>query len=302
MLIRMNAALRRVPRWAILASSLVVTASVAWLDYRMGDGIEIAVFYLPPIVAVAWHLGRSAGVSFAALTTVTRAVLDWTSQPVGSPAHFLFFNSAAQLLFFLFIAGMVSLLAEQTVELRTLAREDPLTGIPNRRAFFGALDRAVEWSRRQGMPWALAYLDVDNFKKINDTLGHGTGDEVLRRVARSLREGTRKVDVVARLGGDEFALLLPETDAPRAEMIVNKVLVLLEEMVVREGWDVSFSIGSVTFTAPPESVDAAVAMADACMYRAKAHGKAGAVFRSWPDQVALELPHGMVAAARIGRD
>jgi diguanylate cyclase (GGDEF)-like protein len=299
MLIRMNAALRRVPRWAILAGSLLVTALVAWFDYRAGEGIEIAVFYLPPIVAVAWHLGRSAGVWFAALTTLTRIVLEWLSRGPGAP--YLVWNSAAQLLFFLFISGLVSLLAEQTVELRILAREDPLTGIPNRRAFFGALDRAVEWSRRQGMSWVLAYLDVDNFKKINDTMGHGVGDEVLKRVARILREGTRRIDVVARLGGDEFALLLPESDAEQAETIVNKLLSLLDEGMQREGWEVTFSIGAVTFAAPPDSIDAAVAMADACMYRAKARGKAGAVFRVWPEQAPLPLPQGVPAVARSGR-
>lgn len=301
MLIRLNAALRRVPGWAILAGSLLVTAAVAWFDFRAGAGMEIAVFYLPPIVAVAWHLGRSAGVWFAALTTLTRIALDWVSRPGGLASPYLVWNSVAQLLFFLFVSALVSLLAEQTVKLRTLAREDPLTGIPNRRAFFGALDRAVEWSRRQGMSWVLAYLDVDNFKKINDTLGHGVGDEVLRRVARTLREGTRRIDVVARLGGDEFALLLPETDAEQAETIVNKVLSLLDEVVRREGWEVTFSIGAVTFTAPPDSIDAAVAMADACMYRAKARGKAGAVFRAWPEQVPLTLPEGVAAVARSGR-
>lgn len=302
MLIRMNAALRRVPPRAILAGSLLVTAAVGWLDFQAGYGMEVAVFYLPPIVAVAWHLGRSAGIGFAIFTSLLRVLLDLLSRPSGESVQILVWNFSAQLLFFLLIAALVSTLAEQTIELRTLAREDPLTGIPNRRAFFGALDRAVEWSRRQGMSWVLAYLDVDNFKRINDTLGHAAGDEVLQRVARVLHEATRRVDVVARLGGDEFALLLPETDAARAETVINKLLALLEESMARTGWDVTFSIGVITFTAPPDSVDTAVAMADACMYRVKARGKAGALFRTWPDEEALELPRGVAAAVRMGRD
>jgi diguanylate cyclase (GGDEF)-like protein len=304
MLIRLNAALRRIPGWAILLGSLLMTAAVAWIDYRAGSGLEIAVFYLPPIVAVAWHLGRSAGVGFAVFTTLMRAVLDWVARPGAASSQMFAWNSAAQLLFFLFIAALVSLLAEQTVELRALAREDPLTGIPNRRAFFGALDRMLEWSRRQGSSWVLAYLDVDNFKKINDTRGHAVGDAVLQKVARTLREGTRRIDVVARLGGDEFALLLPETDAARAEMVVNKLLSLLDETMSRAGWgsDVSFSVGVITFAVPPDSIDTAVSMADACMYRVKARGKAGALFRIWPDHAALELPRGVAAAARISRE
>jgi len=109
------------------------------------------------------------------------------------------------------------------------------------------------------------------------------------------------VDVVARLGGDEFALLLPETDAARAETVINKLLALLDEAMANTGWEVSFSIGVITFVSPPDSVDTAVAMADACMYRVKARGKAGALFRTWPDQAALELPRGVAAAARVGR-
>ena len=302
MLIRLNAALRRVPRWAILVGSLLATAAVAWLDYQAGYGMEVAVFYLPPIVAVAWHVGRAAGVGFALLTTAVRLGLDLLARPLAGSMQLLIWNSAAQLLFFLFIAGLVSVLAEQTVELRVLAREDPLTGIPNRRAFFGALDRAVEWSRRTGMSWVLAYLDVDNFKKLNDAHGHSVGDAVLQRVARTLKEGTRRIDVVARLGGDEFALLLPETDGGHAETAIGKLLSLLNEAMLRGGWDVTFSVGVITFTAPPDSVDTAVSMADACMYRVKARGKAGALFRNWPDEEALVLPRGVAAAARMSRD
>jgi diguanylate cyclase (GGDEF)-like protein len=298
MLIRLNATLRRVPRWSIVVGSLLYTAVVAWTDYRIGTSLPMAVFYLPPIVAVSWFLGRSAGLLFVLLSAAAGSLLE---RIAGASTRLLLWNGASQLLFFLVVAALVSVLAEQTVQLRTLAREDPLTGIPNRRAFFGALDRALEWSRRQGVPWVLAYLDVDNFKKINDTRGHGVGDAVLQQVARTLREGTRRIDVVARLGGDEFALLLPNTDAGEAETVINKLLAVLEEAMASNGFEVSFSIGVVTFAAPPDSLDTAVAMADACMYRVKARGKAGAVFRIWPAQAALELPRGVAAAARMGR-
>lgn len=300
MLIRLNATLRRVPRWIVLTGSLAYTALVAWIDVRAGAGLDLAVFYLPAIAAVSWYLGRAAGTALALVATTIGAVVSLALRPPGFDREMLLWNSAAQFLFFLFAAMLVAVLEQQTVRLRTLAREDPLTGIANRRAFFGALDRAMEWSRRQGMSWALAYVDVDNFKKLNDTQGHGAGDGVLRKVARTLREGIRRVDIVARLGGDEFALLLPETDADAAETIVSKLQLQLDQAMAEDGWDVSFSIGVMTFTVPPESLDAAVAMADACMYRAKARGKAGAVFRVWPEQAALELPLGVAAVTRSG--
>ena len=298
MLIRLSATLRRVPNWIVTTASLLYLAFVAWVDYRTAFGIEMAVFYLPPIAAMAWYLGRGPGIAVAGLATVIEAALESFA---GFPDHLLIWNSAAHFLFFFFAAALVAVLAEQTVQLRIMAREDPLTGIPNRRAFFGALDRAVEWSRRQGMAWVLAYLDVDNFKRVNDSLGHAAGDAVLRRVARTLRDCTRRIDVVARLGGDEFALLLPETGPEEAETVVNKLLMELDRAMLRDGWEVTFSVGVITFVTPPDSVDTAVSMADACMYRVKARGKAGAVFRIWPEDAALELPRGVAAAARIGR-
>ncbi|PYP39597.1 MAG: hypothetical protein DMD43_10520 [Gemmatimonadetes bacterium] len=174
------------------------------------------------------------------------------------------------------------------------------TGISNRRAFFGALDRIVEWGRRTGAPWVLAYLDVDDFKKVNDELGHGTGDLVLKTVARVLREATRRIDVVARLGGDEFALLLPQTTAEQGELVVEKLMTLLEDAMGRSAWPVSFSIGVITFNAAPESGDTAVAVADACMYRVKASGKAAAAYRTWPQpgEVGGRPPRGKAARGR----
>lgn len=288
MLHRLNESLRRLPRWVILGASLAVTGLVALLDYRAGPEIGMTVFYLPPIAAATWYLGRGLGVVVAFLSTGIAMVVGWiTQQSTPGGQRLLFWDSGVQLLFFLLAATVVSIMAGQTLRLRTLAREDGLTGIPNRRAFFGALARALEWGRRHGTPWVLGYLDVDDFKRINDTLGHGVGDAVLRTVARTMREGLRRVDVVARLGGDEFALLLPETEADRAELVVNKLMVSLREAMAREGWEVTFSIGVITFLKSPHSVDSAVAAADECMYGVKAKGKAGAAYQTWPDRYQL---------------
>jgi len=284
----LNESFRRLPRGVILGASLAVTGLVALLDYRAGPEIGMTVFYLPPIAAATWYLGRSVGVVVAFLSTAIATVVAWITQPSTlSGQRLLLWNSAVQLLFFLLAVTVASIMAGQTLRLRTLAREDALTGIPNRRAFFGALARAVEWGRRHGTPWVLGYVDVDDFKRINDTLGHGVGDAVLRTVARTMHDGIRRVDVVARLGGDEFALLLPETDADRAEVVVNKLLVSLRQAMAREGWEVTFSIGVITFLKAPHSVDAAVAATDECMYGVKARGKAAAAYQTWPDRYRL---------------
>jgi diguanylate cyclase (GGDEF)-like protein len=269
---------------SIVMLSLLGIGLVTWLDYRTGPAIEMAVYYLPAIAAVAWYVGWRTGVGFALLATLASIVTDWATFAPEPPLRIVLANGAARLLFFLFAAGMTSLVARQTAGFSTMAREDPLTGVPNRRAFFMELDRALEWGRRYDTPLVLAYLDVDDFKQINDGLGHAEGDTVLVTMARALRDGTRKVDTVARLGGDEFALLLPGTDARQAERVIEQVLGLVRERIHQElhGRRVTLSVGVVSFAVPPASADTALALADAAMYVGKQQGKNRVAFRTWP--------------------
>jgi diguanylate cyclase (GGDEF)-like protein len=120
-------------------------------------------------------------------------------------------------------ATMAIVAAGQLEELRALAEEDPLTGLPNRRAFMRDLESELERTRRHGRPLALVLCDVDNLKHINDTQGHPGGDRALCEVARGLRECLRAGDTAFRIGGDEFALLLPETTAEQAAIVAARV-------------------------------------------------------------------------------
>jgi diguanylate cyclase (GGDEF)-like protein len=154
-----------------------------------------------------------------------------------------------------------------------LARIDPLTNVPNRRAFYEALDKERVRSLRYRRPFTIAYLDLDNFKKVNDSLGHAVGDELLVQVAAGLRTNLRASDYVGRLGGDEFAVLLPETDATAAKLVLCKLRLRLLEEMKTHCWQVTFSIGAATFLDPPDSLDVIILMADETMYAIKAHGK-----------------------------
>jgi diguanylate cyclase (GGDEF)-like protein len=119
----------------------------------------------------------------------------------------------------------------------------------------------------------LAYIDLDNFKTVNDTYGHLIGDSLLRLVADTIRNNIRTTDVLARLGGDEFVVLLPETDFEQSEIVINKVQTQLLDEMKKNNWPVTFSIGAVTFLTPPESVDEMIKKADNLMYSAKKNGK-----------------------------
>ncbi|NUS61878.1 MAG: diguanylate cyclase, partial [Lysobacter sp.] len=110
-----------------------------------------------------------------------------------------------------------------TDELQHQAHHDPLTGLPNRRAFESRLRRAVQSAKEQGSRHALLYFDLDHFKPVNDTAGHAAGDELLRQLAKLLRSQLRESDALARLGGDEFAILLEDATGEQASIVAEKV-------------------------------------------------------------------------------
>ena len=156
---------------------------------------------------------------------------------------------------------------------KELARTDVLTGLANRRAFYEALQVERSRAARYRRPITLACVDLDNFKRVNDTLGHSVGDELLARVADVLRQTLRLTDTIGRLGGDEFALLLPETDAPSAEALLEKLRVVLRRAMEARKWPVTFSVGAATFLENPPSIEHMIQTADELMYAVKKSGK-----------------------------
>jgi diguanylate cyclase (GGDEF)-like protein len=168
--------------------------------------------------------------------------------------------------------------------LQRLVAIDPLTGIANRRHFDRALDREVRRARREQLPLSLIFLDLDDFKHFNDTYGHAHGDDVLRRVARTLDESFRRGgDLVARYGGEEFAVVLPGVDAHRAGLYAERLRRRIWRMAIATGASgagdrITISAGVATF-APnmPGSVDATadalLRAADQALYRAKCQGR-----------------------------
>ena len=156
---------------------------------------------------------------------------------------------------------------------KELARTDMLTGLANRRAFYEALQVERARATRYGRPMTLVYLDLDNFKRVNDTLGHAVGDELLACVADLLRRTLRASDTVGRLGGDEFALLLPETNAQAAEALLQKLGSVLGDTMRAKQWPVTFSMGAAAFLDNPATVEEMIRTADELMYSVKKSGK-----------------------------
>jgi diguanylate cyclase (GGDEF)-like protein len=163
--------------------------------------------------------------------------------------------------------------------LEALSRTDPLTGLLNRRAFEAELDGRLDRGGLSSAPGALVYVDLDNFKAVNDMGGHARGDEALRAVAGLLLRSTRPGDLVARLGGDEFALWLERTDAPTAARRAAELIAAAETLAVFSGdaaHPFGFSIGAAVFAPGSGETPAALGQrADAAMYGVKRDGKSG---------------------------
>ncbi len=162
-------------------------------------------------------------------------------------------------------------------ELRCLASTDPLTGVSNRRAFFEASERELKRAARYGRPVALMMLDIDHFKKVNDTHGHKAGDVVLKAFADCCHEGLRGQDLLGRLGGEEFAILAPECDAEAAAGVSERFRQSLARLRVSvEGLTdpISFtvSIGLIDCD-PQEPIDHLLDKADKALYEAKRTGR-----------------------------
>jgi len=167
--------------------------------------------------------------------------------------------------------------AEADAEMARLARTDPLTGLHNRRMFEGEVDMALRRAARQGTSAAAAYLDIDHFKRINDTLGHATGDLVLVEFARRLRASVRATDTVARLAGDEFVVLFEGlAGAEELAALGRKIVDAVRPVFLPEGprLAVTTSVG-LAFAGPGATRETLLRQADEALYAAKAGGRDG---------------------------
>jgi diguanylate cyclase (GGDEF)-like protein len=158
------------------------------------------------------------------------------------------------------------------------AHRDPLTGLINRRRFFELASEQLALARRHQRPCGVLMVDLDDFKRINDTFGHAGGDEALRAAARCVVDTVREVDIVARFGGEELAALLPQTEAPAAWLIAERIrgaLAALEIPFEGRMIRVTASLGVASWSSSEGGIEAALDRADAALYRVKRAGRDG---------------------------
>jgi diguanylate cyclase len=162
---------------------------------------------------------------------------------------------------------------QQNIELAALSMTDGLTRLPNHTAWLEAVEREFARSRREGHPSAVLMIDLDHFKRINDSHGHPAGDEVLRGVAEVLREALRSHDVPGRYGGEEFGVLLPGSDVAAAEAIAERIRRKIEWASFAGELRITASVGCAALESGDSHPAAWVARADRALYAAKAAGR-----------------------------
>lgn len=252
---------------------------MGYIDYATGVEARVFPLYYIPIGIGALRVSHRFGVGLSVLSTALWAAGRVASDAAWTPG-ILTFNILMQFSSFGVVAFLVAGIRGRYDLERELSRRDTLTGLSNSRAFYELAELLLAGARRSERPLTIAYLDLDNFKAVNDTRGHLEGDLALQATAEILRTGTRGSDVVARLGGDEFAVLLPETGPDAARMLLERLHDAHAAAMGKHDWPITASIGAITFLRAPGSVEAAVQGADALMYRAKHEGKSRVVLEA----------------------
>jgi diguanylate cyclase (GGDEF)-like protein len=231
----------------IAFGSIIFIFLIGYLDYLTGFELSCSLFYLLPISIAAWFVDRNTALVASVLSALTWYIANVLVGAGYSPSWIAIWNTLIRLGFFTIATLLLTDLRQAIKREKNLSHTDDLTGVKNSRYFYELASMELLRAMRYNHPLTLAYMDVDDFKGVNDRFGHVVGDRLLRAVAETLKTTLRRTDVVARVGGDEFVLLLPETGEAAAKAAFTRIHSSLCEKMLENNWEVTFSIGVVTY-------------------------------------------------------
>jgi diguanylate cyclase (GGDEF)-like protein len=273
-------ALNRLSKMGAVGLAMGLLIIVAWVDWQVRSEIGLSVFYIIPIIILTWRLGLQLGLASSCVAGIIWMINEFHTFQKDSLLIVLW-NTAMRLMIFALISLLLNQFQVSYQAMQDLIHKDGLTGLNNWRSFQESL--AIELSRqsRYRDPMTLVFMDVDNFKQVNDQWGHPRGDALLRAIAECLATQVRTGDVVSRLGGDEFTILLPRTDQQQAQMFINRLHPHLQALAAAEQLPVGFSLGVITYAQTTPTQTEIVAIADQLMYQAKQTGKNRVVYQTF---------------------
>lgn len=263
----------KISKKKVLFFSILFIFLIDLLDYSFGGILHLSIFLTAPAALVTWNVGLPTGLLLSVLSA-SYPMVDYLLRPHLFPHPWIvIWDATVVSVYFSIICIVLAALKKELENTFEKSRIDPLTGLLNAGTFFEMAEKERSRSNRYGHPFTLCFLDLDNFKKVNDIHGHLTGDKLLKKVSAILRNGVRSSDIVGRLGGDEFVVLFPETGSSAAERLSSQLHQALNEALKNETPLVTASMGVVTFFDVPAKIDEMVHMADLLMYEAKKSGK-----------------------------
>ena len=255
-------------------TSLIILPAILYFEYWSGFKYEFTLFYIVAITALTWFGGRTAGIILAFLTSGLWYYVNFIYFSVEKMTGIVLWKTITLLMLALLTIYIILRLKESLENEKRLSRSDPLTGLPNRRHFEDIASVQYNWCKRKMASVSLAFIDIDNFKEVNDSMGHDEGDRLLVDISNSIKESVREVDLVARMGGDEF-ILLPETDEFEAKRLLTRIQGEAKIIADANKWPISFSIGVVTDHLSHKNIESLIKKADSLMSEIKRSGKDG---------------------------
>lgn len=270
---------------AILVLSILVILLLLIFSTVVNNIQILAPLFILPVVLVSWYGGDKAGILLSVFSVFLILMIDTLviSPSALTPAQL--YSTTSLLITCIILSVLVTNFQKVHKVEVVAAGTDDLTGAYNSRTFQLELANEILRSIRYKHVFTLIYIDIDDFKKINDTYGHATGNELLIKVVSCLKKELRKTDVVARLGGDEFACLLPETGLAEAKNAFSKASELLTSAMKNKKWPVTFSVGIVTFEDMPNDIKQAMNIADKLMYTVKNADKNNVAYEVWQGNI-----------------
>ena len=255
-----------------ISRAIVLTVAAIALDWLTPVELEAYIAYVLAAVHIAWTNERRISIAVVVIFALSITLEAYGRDYVYSSSAVPILNLANKLASLAVLTWFVTFARDNYDEALRTGRTDPLTRLANRRAFVDRLSVELERLRDRERPLALAYVDLDGFKAVNDRLGHAVGDEVLIVTAETIHAHLRPIDLAARLGGDEFAIIFAEEKLDGAREHLSRIRAALHDRMTMRGWAITFSVGVVQ-AAPGDTIERLVDHADRVMLTAKTAGK-----------------------------
>lgn len=248
---------------------------IGGIDALTGPDYTFTLIYLLPVTMVCWvSTSRISALSIIIFSAIVWNSVDFISNRIMLTPMVFAWNMFSRCVVFLLFAVMLFALKSSICREREISRRDPLTNTYNLRAFRDIAEHELSRCRRDKKSITMAFVDIDNFKTVNDTRGHKAGDILLQQVANAIRSSLRESDILARIGGDEFAILLSDCNAQAAQEIGLKLKNSVD-LIKNGNKDISLSIGTLTCKDSYPDMEALIKICDELMYSVKKSGKNG---------------------------